>query len=337
MIFAQKYFFYLFALIPLLAGLYVYVFFRRKKNIAAFGNPLLMQNLMPAISKTAFWLKSAFLLLAVTFFILLLARPQFGSKEKTVKRQGIEVIVALDISNSMMAEDVSPNRLERSKQILSKMIDDFSNDKFGLIVFAGSAYTQVPITTDYVSAKMFLSGISSALIARQGTAIGSAIDLAISSFGTEEEKSRTIIVITDGENHEDDAVAAAKAAAAKGIVVNVVGIGTPEGKPIPVPGTMSYRKDREGNVITSKLNERMCSEIASAGGGIYVRADNSNNASRLLQKSLDKLAKSDIETKIYSAYSEQFQLFGWIILLLLVIELFLSERRYKWLDRIKLF
>ena len=337
MIFAQKYFLYLFLLIPILVVLYVLLFIRRKKNIAVFGNPALIQKLMPAISKAAPWLKAIILLFAVTLFILLLARPQYGSKEEKIKRQGIEVIVALDISNSMLVEDVSPNRLERSKQILSKLIDDLSNDKFGLIVFAGSAYTQVPITTDYVSAKMFLSNISPTLIARQGTAIGSAIDMAISSFGTDEGKSRAIIVITDGENHEDDAVAAAKEAAAKGIVVNVVGIGKPSGEPIPVPGTMNYRKDRQGNVVVSKLNEQMCSEIALAGGGVYVRADNTNNALAILQKNLDKLAKSDIETKVYSAYNEQFQLFGWVILFLLVLEIFLSERRYKWLDKVKLF
>jgi len=231
------------------------------------------------------------------------------------KRQGIEVMIALDVSNSMMAQDIQPNRLEKAKQVLSKLVDDMTNDKVGLVVFAGDAYTQLPITVDYVSAKMFLSSISPKLVPRQGTAIGSAIDLCIKSFGEKSEAGRTIILITDGENHEDDAVGAAKLALNNGIVLNVIGMGKPDGAPIPVEGTMSFWKDKDGNVVVSKLNEEMCKNIAIAGGGSYVRADNTNAAYKIISKNLEKIAKSDIKTQVFSDYNEQFQSFALFALL----------------------
>ncbi len=270
--------------------------------------------------------------------IIVLAQPQFGTKVENVKRQGIEVMIAMDVSNSMMAQDVQPSRLENAKQILSKMVDNMTNDKVGLVVFAGDAYTQLPITVDYVSAKMFLSSISPQLVPRQGTAIGSAIDLAIKSFGTKENKAgRAIIVITDGENHEDDAVGAAKLAAENNIAVHVIGMGKPEGSPIPVPGTISFWKDKDGNVVVSKLNEDMCKKIAEAGKGIYVRADNTSNAYRLVNKELDTLAKSDIKTSVFSDYNEQFQSFAMLALLLLVFDFFVFDRINKRLSRYKIF
>jgi len=236
-----------------------------------------------------------------------------------------------------MAQDVQPSRLENAKQILSKLVDNMTNDKVGLVVFAGDAYTQLPITVDYVSAKMFLSSISPQLVPRQGTAIGSAIDLAIKSFGTKDKAGRAIIVITDGENHEDDAIGAAKLAAENNIAVHVIGMGRPEGSPIPVPGTISFWKDKDGNVVVSKLNEDMCKKIAEAGKGIYVRADNTNNAYRLVNKELDTLAKSDIKTSVFSDYNEQFQSFAMLALLLLVLDFFVFDRINKRLSRYKIF
>ena len=274
----------------------------------------------------------------------MIARPQFGSKIENVKRQGIEVIFALDVSNSMMAEDVTPNRLEKAKRMMMQLIDARGDDKVGLIVFAGDAYTQIPITNDYVSAKMFMSSINTSLVPTQGTSIGEAIDLATKSFGGDKEDNgakakvgRAIVVITDGENHEDDAVEAAKMAASMGIIVNVVGIGSPQGAPIPQPGLMSFKKDEHGEVVVTKLNEPMCMNIAQAGNGIYVRVDNSNNAQKVIEKALDTMAKSDVESKVYSEYDEQFQFFAFLILLLLVAELFISEKRNKFFDNIKIF
>ena len=246
-------------------------------------------------------------------------------------------MIALDVSNSMMAQDVQPSRLEIAKQVLSQLVDGMTNDKIGLVVFAGDAYTQLPITVDYVSAKMFLSTISTKMVPRQGTAIGSAIDLAIKSFGPKNSSGRAIIVITDGENHEDDAVGAAKLAAENNIIVDVIGMGKADGSPIPVPGTMSFWKDKDGNVVVSKLNEPMCKEIALAGKGIYVHADNSNSAFKTITKELDKLAKSDIKTSVFSEYNEQFQSFALLALLLLILDFFIFDRKNKRLSKFKIF
>ena len=293
---------------------------------------------MPDASKGRPIWKFSLLLLAWVLLIVAGSRPQYGQQEKTIKRQGIEVMVALDISNSMLAEDVAPNRLDRAKQILSKMIDNMVDDKVGLVVFAGEAFTQLPITCDYVSAKMFLNTITPNLISTQGTAIGAALQTAVTSFGaTESEAGRAIILITDGENHEDDAIAAAKQAQELGIQVFVVGIGKPEGSPIPKPGSNDYFKDRSGQVVVSRLNEEMCQQIAAAGKGIYVRCDNTNTAMRALQQELDRMATAELESTVYADYNEQYQSFVLIALLLIVIEFFILSRKNHRLTRMDLF
>lgn len=335
--FAHPEYLFLFLIIPVLVGAFIYTNLLKKRNIKLFGNPEILAQLMPNVSVIRPQVKFYLQLLAIILLILVLAQPQFGTKVENVKRKGIEVMIALDVSNSMMAQDIQPSRLEKSKQILSKLVDGLSNDKIGLIVFAGDAYTQLPITVDYVSAKMFLSSISPKLVPRQGTAIGSAIDLAIKSFGRKSEAGRAIIVITDGENHEDDAIGAAKLAAENGITVHVIGMGKIDGAPIPVEGTMSFWKDKEGNVVVSKLNEEMCKKIAVAGKGSYVRADNSNSAFRVINKELDNLAKSDIKTSIFSDYNEQFQSFALLALIILIIEFFIFNRINKRLSRLKIF
>jgi Uncharacterized conserved protein (some members contain a von Willebrand factor type A (vWA) domain) len=233
-----------------------------------------------------------------------LARPQFGSKLETVKRKGVEVMIALDISNSMLAQDVQPSRLEKAKRLISKLVDSMENDKVGMIVFAGDAFTQLPITSDYISAKMFLESISPSLISKQGTAIGAAINLAARSFTPQEGVGRAIVVITDGENHEGGAVEAAKEAAKKGIQVNVLGVGLPDGAPIPIEGSNDFRRDREGNVIVTRLNEAMCQEIAQEGNGIYVRVDHSNSAQKAITPEITHMATSDVESKVYTDYHE---------------------------------
>ena len=286
------------------------------------------QLLMPNASRVRPVVKFSIVMLALTLLIFAAARPQYGQSEHTEKRQGIEAVVALDISNSMLAEDVAPNRLDRAKQMLSKLMDNMVNDKVGLVVFAGDAFVQLPITCDYVSAKMFLNSIKPELIKTQGTAIGAALSTSIRCFGEQSEASRAIILITDG-NHEDDAIAVAKHAKELGIHVMVVGIGKPEGSPIPVPGTNDYRKDRQGNVVVSRLNEEMCREIAQAGSGIYVRCDNTNTATKAIQKELDKLGTQEIETQVFTDYNEQFQTFALLALLLLVIDYFIFNRKNK--------
>ncbi len=335
--FEEPAYLYLLLLLPCLVAFYLYSNYRRRKAIRKFGDPELMAQLMPDVSKyrpdVKFWLLFA----VIALFAVLLARPQFGSKLEKVKRKGVEVMIALDISNSMLAQDVQPSRLEKAKRLVTQLVDKMDNDKVGMIVFAGDAFTQLPITSDYISAKMFLESINPSLISKQGTAISSAIDLGIHSFTPQEGVGRTIIVITDGEDHENGAVEAAKAAEEKHIQVNVLGVGLPDGAPIPVEGSSDYRRDRDGNVIVTRLNEQMCQELAKAGNGIYARVDNSNLAQRALEQAIDKLAKADVESQVYSEYNEQFQAVAWIILIVLLVEMLILERKNPLFRNIRLF
>ena len=312
--FGEPTYLYLLLLLPFLAAFYLYSNYKRRKNIRRFGDPTLLAQLMPDVSKYRPDVKFWIIFVAIGLFSVLLARPQFGSKLETVKRKGVEVIIALDISNSMLAQDVQPSRLEKAKRLISRLVDELD-----------------------ISAKMFLESISPSLISKQGTAIGEAINLAARSFTPQEGVGRAIIVITDGENHEGGAVEAAKAAAEKGIQVSVLGVGMPDGAPIPVEGTNDYRRDREGNVIVTRLNEAMCQEIAKEGKGIYVRVDNSNSAQKAINQEVNKMAKSDVESKVYTEFNEQFQAIAWVILLLLLAEILILDRKNPLFKNIHLF
>lgn len=327
--FEEPTYLYLLLLLPLLLAFYLYSNYKRRKAIRLFGDPNLVMQLMPDVSKYRPDIKFGILLFVIGLFAILLARPQFGAKMETVKRKGAEIMIALDISNSMLAEDVSPSRLQKAKRLITRLVDKLENDKVGMIIFAGDAFIQLPITNDYISAKMFLESISPELISKQGTAIAAAIDLATRSFTSQEEVGRSLIIITDGENHEDNVQTAIQRAVEKGIQINVLGVGLPDGAPIPIEydGKKDYRKDREGNVIITKLNEQMCREIASFGNGIYVRVDNTNNAQKVIIQEINKLAKTDTETQIYTEFDEQFQIIAWIILCLLLIEMLILERK----------
>ena len=335
--FAYPDYLYLLLALPVLILVYLYAVIIRKKAIKKYGNPALLSQLMPEVSTKRQHLKFWMLLAAVSVLVFVIAGPQFGSKIETIKRKGVEIIVCLDVSNSMLSEDIRPNRLERAKQMLSRMTDSFTDDKVGLIVFAGDAFIQLPITSDYISAKMFLSSITPSMVPTQGTAIGAAINLALRSFTPNEASSKTILIITDGENHEDDAVRAAMTAADRNIKVNVVGIGTPQGAPIPVGGSGNFLRDREGNVVVTQLNEQMCQEIAAAGKGIYVRADNTNTAMRTLQNEIDKMEQTELDSKIYSDFDEHFPTLAWIVLALLTIEFLILERKNRIFSKIRLF
>ena len=337
--FANIEYLWLLLLVPVVVIAHIIYTRRKHKQLLSIGDESLVNELMPNASTIRPHIKFGIMLAAFILLVFAVARPQYGTKEETIKRQGIEMMVALDISNSMLAEDVSPNRLEKAKQMLSSMINKFVDDKIGLVVFAGTAFTQLPITCDYVSAKTFLQNTDPSLIPAQGTAIGKALETSLMSFGAEEsEASRVIILITDGENHEDDAIGAAKKAKERGIKVMVVGIGKPDGSPIPMQaGSNNFMKDRQGNVVVSRLNEDMCRQIAEAGNGIYVRADNTNSAVRVLEKEIDKLAKAEIETKVFTDYNEQYQSFVLIALLLLVIDFFIFSRKNKRLSRLNIF
>ncbi|MDH6311819.1 Ca-activated chloride channel family protein [Parabacteroides sp. PFB2-10] len=334
--FANPDYLYLLFILPVLIGFYIYSMTSKRKAIKRYGNPALLSELMPEVSPKRQHLKFWLSFSAIAIMIFVIAGPQFGSKLETVKRQGVEIMVCLDVSNSMLAEDVAPNRLEKAKQMLSRLTDGFTNDKVGLIVFAGDAFTQLPITSDYASAKMFLSSINPSMVSSQGTAIGAAINLALRSFTPNEASDKTILLITDGENHEDDAIGAAKKAAERGIHINIVGIGSTQGVPIPVGGN-NFLKDKEGTVVVTKLNEQMCQEIAAAGSGMYVRADNTNSALKAVQNEIEKMNKAELDSKVYSEYNEQFQLLAWIVLFLLIVELLTLDRKNRVFRKVRLF
>lgn len=323
-------------IIPILVLVRFIVWQKRKRNLRKFGEPSLLKEMMPDVSKYRPTIKFCLLLSAITILIFMIARPQVGSKISHEKREGIEVLIALDISNSMLAQDVIPSRLEKSKLLIEDLVDHFTNDKVGLVVFAGDAFVQLPITSDYVSAKMFLQNINPSLITTQGTDLARAISLSQSCFTQREHIGRAIIVITDGEDHEGGALEAAREAYKKGINVFILGVGTSKGAPIP-DGNGGYLKDNSGQTVLSALNEQMCQQVAKAGNGVYIHVDNTSDAQERLNKELSKLQSGISDTVVYSEYNEQFQIFGIILLLLLIVETILLESRNPLFKKINLF
>lgn len=337
--FANPEFLYLLLVLPAMVLFFVLNIIRRNKSIRKLGDPELVQKLIPEVSRMRPILKFLFQLSAVTSVIIILSRPQFGSKIEEVKKHGVEVIIALDVSNSMLAEDIQPNRLVRAKQAISRLVDNLENDKIGLIVFAGDAYTQIPVTTDYVSAKMFLSTINPDMVPKQGTSIGTAINLGLKSFSPGEDKSRALIIITDGENHEDDPVAAAGDAAKAGVVIHTIGIGSADGVPVPVTieGRKDYLKDPEGNTVITRLDEEILKKIAASTNGSYVRASNSNIGLDEIFGEIRKMKKEELESTMYTEYNDQFQIFAALSLILLLTDFLIMERKNRRLANIRLF
>lgn len=336
--FAHPEMLWLLLVVAAMVVMYVVMYYIQQRKLREFGNEQVIASLMPNVSKVRPHVKFGLTAFALVMLTFALAQPQFGIKVESTKTMGVEAMFVLDVSNSMRATDVRPSRLENAKMMLSKLIDNMPDDKVGLIIFAGDAFMQMPITADNVSAKMFMSTISPGSVPVPGTAIGAALDLAIRSFGDPNaDVGRTIVVLTDGENHEDDAVAAAKEARENGITVNVVGFGSPAGAPIPVAGSMDHWRDAQGNVVVTKLNEEMCKQVAAAGGGIYVRAGNSNSALRALNGEIEKMQKGEMDTSAYSNFDEKFYVLAWMALVLLVGEFFVLNRQNKTLNKIKWF
>ena len=335
--FADPTYLYLLAVIPVLAIIRFLTYRNQKKRLRKFGDPKLLRSLMPDVSRfrpaVKFWILQG----ALALLVVMLARPQFGTKISNEQRTGIETIIAMDISNSMLAEDITPSRLDRSKMMVENLVDHFTNDKIGLLVFAGDAFVQLPITSDYVSAKMFLSSIDPSMMATQGTDIARAIDMATHSFTQEEGIGKAIIVITDGEDHEGGALESAKAAKDAGMRVYVLGVGSTQGAPIPIPGTVDYMKDNTGNTVMSALNEDMCRQVAQAGGGAYIHVENNSAAQDQLDNELSKLAKKETTSTVYSEFDEQFQAVAILALLLLILEICIFDRRNPLLKRLSLF
>ena len=321
---------WLLLLIPLLAMIYLYSLRQSKRRLKRFGSLKLMHQLSPMASLRRKLIKFVLAELILTLLILIVDRPQIGNKiANNTSREGIEVIMALDISNSMLATDVVPSRLDKSKLMVEGLMNKFTKNKLGLIVFAGDAFVQLPITSDYVSAKMFLDNINPSLIGTQGTDIGKAINLAMHSFTPNTQTGKAIVVITDGEDNEGGAEAMAKQAQEKGIKVFILGIGSTQGTTIPMPNGEDLR-DANGNIVKTHLNEEMCKKIADAGHGVYIHVDNSSVADALLEKELGKLQKGEINNVVYSDYDEQFQAFALLVVLSLIIDVFILERKRKY-------
>jgi Ca-activated chloride channel family protein len=337
--FANPEYLYLLLLLPVMTAIFVFDQVRRRNSLKKLGESAMIGRLIPEISRIRPVIKFIFLLIGISAIIIMLARPQFGSRLEEVKKQGVEVIIALDVSNSMLAEDIQPNRLTRAKQAISKLVDNLENDKIGLIVFAGDAYTQIPITTDYISAKMFLSTINPDMVPKQGTAIGAAINLAERSFSPGEGKSKAIIIITDGENHEDDPVSEAEAASKAGIVIHTIGIGSTEGVPVPVTtgGRRDYLKDPEGATVITKLDEDILKKIAISAGGNYIRASSSSIGLDEIFSDIKKMKKDELESTMYTEYNDQFQIFAVIAIVLLLADFLIMERKNRKLANIRLF
>ncbi len=327
---------WLLCLIPFMTLVMAWGEWKRRKAMKRLGDINLVKALMPDASAKRRWTKFALLQVAIAVVIIMVARPQMGTKVSNEKRNGIETIICLDISNSMLAEDVQPSRLMKSKMLIENLVDHFTQDKVGLIVFAGDAFVQLPITSDYVSAKMFLQNIEPSLIQTQGTDIARALSLASSSFTKQKNIGKAIIVITDGEDHEGGAMEAAKEAEKQGYKVFILGIGNTSGAPIPT-GDGGYMKDNTGNTVMTALNEQMCRDIAAAGSGTYIHVDNTSTAQEKLNDELAKLQKGEMKSVVYEEYDEQFQAFGLLALLLLIIEALTSEAVNPWLKKVKIF
>lgn len=318
--FATPEYLYLLLLIPLAIAIYQYACYRRKRNIKRYGDPELTARLIPSYSTTRssvlFWIS----LVALALMIVALARPRYGKGKTTVTTRGVEMVVALDISNSMLADDIKPNRLEKAKRLIKRLAEQLKGNKVALVVFAGDAYVQLPITDDYISIEMFLESISTNLVSRQGTDIGAAINLASRCFTPNDKIGKAIVLITDGENHEGGAEEAAKAAAESGKKVFILGIGTTKGGRIPLSDG-NFLRDREGQVVVTKLNEEMAMKIAEAGNGMYLNVDNTNEAQKILSDQLDKMTKDETTTEMYTGYNELFLYPATMAFILLLLDL----------------
>ena len=315
-------------LIPVFFVIQALVLKFRAKRIRRFGDQALVEKLMSSYSKAKVWLRLSLFAIAFMFFILGISRPQMGAILKEHKTRGAEVMVVLDVSNSMLAQDYSPNRLERAKLAISRMVDKLRDDRIGLIVFAGNSFVQLPITTDYVSAKMFLSSISTESVPIQGTAMGEAISTALRSFSAQSDKSRAIIVITDGENHEDDPVAAARQAAELGVRVFTIGVGSPQGTMIPM-GDGQYLEDREGNPVVTRLDDKVLQDVAEAGKGLYVHAGNREFGLDPIIEEISRMDDEEYNSIVFEEYDELYMYFLAVAFFFLVLEMLIGDRRSK--------
>ncbi|NDW08984.1 VWA domain-containing protein [Dysgonomonas sp. 520] len=336
--FAHPTYLFLLLILPVLFAGFLFLNLKKRKDVEKLGTLKVMKRLMPELSLKRSYLKFWITFVIITLAVFMAARPQFGSKVETVEKQGIELVIAIDVSNSMLARDIDPDRLSKAKQIMTRIINERKEDKVAIVVFAGDAFIQMPMTTDSQSAKLFLENIDPSVVPVQGTVIGAAIELSMRCFSNDKDVDKAIVLITDGENHEGNGAEMAKEAVDKGIQVNVIGIGSTQGSYVPESATSNvFKKDSGGNYVVSKLNEEMCREIAKAGKGLYVHADNSNSAVKSLQAELEKLQTKKLEGTTYSEYDEKYYILGWAILALLIIEVCIFDKKNRIFRNIRLF
>lgn len=335
--FENPYFLYLLAIIPLMWFGQLIFHFWRKRKLHSTIDPELIKKLVPMRSKSKIWIKLSVYSLALAATIFAVANPQSGSKTEEVKRKGIDIMIALDISNSMEAEDLSPNRLERAKRSIQELYTYLKSDRVGIVVFAGEAFVQLPITTDYSAAKLFLNSINTELIATQGTDIGAAIDLCLKSFDPKSPTAKSIILISDGENHEESAMKALDRAKEMGVVVNTIGMGSVDGAPIPIyshGSRVGFRQSKDGSTVVTKLDETMLRTMAEKTGGIFIRASNAQSGMSYVFDEIEKMEKVDIGTKIYTDFEDRFQYLLLPALILLIIELIIPNTKSLWWEKL---
>lgn len=333
------YFYYL-AIIPAIVVVFLLVLWWKKRIQKQFADHKLIQKLSPEKSTFKSFLKITVFCLALTFLIISLTNPKMGTKLETLKREGVDIVFALDVSKSMVAEDIAPNRLEKAKQIITKIVENLGSDRVGIIIYAGNSYPLLPITTDYAAAKMFLQNANTDMVSSQGTAINDAIERALTYYDDNEQTNRFLVIVSDGEDHEENTLELAKQAAEKGIKIYTVGIGTAKGGPIPLKENgrvMGYKKDSKGMVVVTQMNEQILRDIANAGNGKYINGNKTQETIASIKEVLEKAEKNEFETKQFSDYEDQFQWFIGIGLLLLIVDVTLLEKKTKWIQKLNLF
>lgn len=338
--FAHIEFLWALLLIPVFILLFLWVRSWKKKALLKLGDRKTVERIVPQLSFLRAGIKFILFLTGYAALIVALADPQIGTKLEEGKKSGSDLMILLDVSNSMLAGDLAPNRLENAKRAISQLIDNLHNDRIGIVIFAGEAYVQLPITTDYSAARLFLDNINTSIVPTQGTAIGAAVEMGMKSFDFVNGTSKAMILMTDGENHEDDALRAAKEAAAKGVVIHVIGVGSEEGAPVPIykdGRPVGFHSDSAGHTVVSKLDEKMCKEIAAAAGGVYIRASNANSGLNIVMDQVNNMQKKTYDSKTFKDYEDRFQFFLALCLLLLVAEFFVSARKNKKLSNLNLF
>ncbi|NQY06118.1 MAG: VWA domain-containing protein [Flavobacteriaceae bacterium] len=336
----EKSYFMVLLIIPAVVVLFILVQFWKKRTQKRFADVELMKRLSPNTSVFKGVLKLVLWSLAITCFAIALVNPKFGTRMATVKREGVDMVFAIDVSKSMLAEDIAPNRIQKSKQLTTQIINSLVSDRIGIIAYAGKAYPQLPITTDYAAAKMFLQNMNTNMLSSQGTAIDDAINLAKTYFNDEEQTNRILFIISDGEDHSENAISAAEAAHEEGIKIFTIGVGKPEGGPIPlkINGVVdSYKKDRDGETVITKLNDEILKEIAEETDGIYIDGSNTKLVIDKINETLKGMDKKEFESKQYTEFNHQFQWFLGFAFFFLFLDIFFLERKTGWLQKLNLF